>query len=77
MGVKERGSVIVELFPGRENSSVHRVGLRDGMTLDDLMIGLELPENTEVVIVNDIYVKPDYLLQDGDRVTIFPFLAGG
>ncbi len=67
----------MELFPGRENSSVHRVGLRDGMTLDDLMIGLELPENTEVVIVNDIYVKPDYLLQDGDRVTIFPFLAGG
>ncbi len=77
MRIEKRGSVIVELFPGREDSSVHRVSLQDGMTLDDLVMSLDLPENTEVVIVNDAYVTPDYLLRDGDRVTVFPFLAGG
>lgn len=47
------------------------------MTLGELMEILQLPGNTEAVIVNDVYVRPDYRLQAGDRIKVIPFMSGG
>jgi thiamine biosynthesis protein ThiS len=77
MGIEEKGFVTLEMFPVRDGNSLRKVALRDGMTLEDLIESLELPQNTEAVIVNGVYVKPDYQLQDGDRVSVFPFMSGG
>jgi sulfur carrier protein ThiS len=77
MGIEEEGFVTLEIFPVRAGNPLRKVTLRRGMTLEDLIESLELPENTEAVIVNGVYVKPDYLLQDGDRVSVFPFMSGG
>lgn len=69
--------VTVETFPARGSGSVVKVPLRDGMTLDDLIEILSLPGNTEAVMVNGVYVRPDHRLQNGDRVIIIPFMSGG
>jgi len=47
------------------------------MTLEHLLEILQLPGDTEAVTVNGVYVKPDYRLQDGDRVKVIPFMSGG
>ena len=51
--------------------------LHEGMTLDDLLKILDVPGDTEAMLVNGAYVKPDYRLQDGDRVVVIPFMSGG
>jgi len=47
------------------------------MTLEDLMEILQLPPDTEAVIVNSVYVRPDYRLKNGDQVRVIPFISGG
>lgn len=76
MGTDEEPVVTVETLPARGRPALE-VPLRDGMTLDALLDDLRIPGDTEAVIVNGVYVRPDYVLQRGDRVLIIPFMAGG
>jgi sulfur carrier protein ThiS len=76
-GIKKAPTVTVETFPSRRGRPVVEVPLRDGTTLQELVEILELPGDTEAVLVNGVYVKPDYRLQDGDRVRVVPFMSGG
>ena len=76
-GGKEQGVVTVEMFPVRPGDSPIAVALGNAMTLDDLLESLNIPANTEAVIVNDVHVRPDYRLQDGDRVRVIRFMSGG
>jgi sulfur carrier protein ThiS len=69
-------SVTVETFPAWRGPA-RSVPLREGMTLDDLLDVLHVPGDTEAVLVNGAYVKPDYLLRSGDRVMVIPFMSGG
>ena len=77
MGIDREPAVTVETFPPRRGYPARAVRLTEGMTLGDLMEILQLPGDTEAVMVNDVYVKPDYRLQDGDRVRVIPFMSGG
>jgi sulfur carrier protein ThiS len=65
------------MFHVRDDDSPLEVALQNGMTLEDLIKSLKLPQEPEAVIVNGTYVAQDYQLQNGDRVTILPFLSGG
>lgn len=51
--------------------------VRDGTLLDELLQALDIPADTEAVMVNGAYVKPHYRLQHGDRVIVIPFMSGG
>lgn len=74
----DRGpAVTVETFPPRRGYPATTVPLREGMTLGELMEVLRLPGGTEAVMVNDVYVKPEHRLRDGDRVRVIPFMSGG
>jgi len=77
VGVDKRPAVTVETFPPRRGYPAKAVPLREGMTLEHLLEILQLPGDTEAVTVNGVYVKPDYRLQDGDRVKVIPFMSGG
>jgi sulfur carrier protein ThiS len=77
MPARQEITVTVETFPARAGRPTVRVPLIEGMTLDDILETLRIPGDTEAVIVNGVYVQPDYRLQDGDRVTIIPFMSGG
>ncbi len=71
------GVVTVERFHVREGESPMEVTFQNGMTLEDFIESLKLPQEPEAVIVNGTYVPQDYKLQNGDRVSIMPFLSGG
>jgi sulfur carrier protein ThiS len=75
--IEEMGVVTVKMFHVRDDDSPLEVALQNGMTLEDLIKSLKLPQEPEAVIVNGTYVAQDYQLQNGDRVTILPFLSGG
>ena len=71
------GMVRVETFPARAGHPSRDLPITEGMTLDTLLESLKIPGDTEAVIVNGLYVRPDYLLQPGDHVRIIPFMSGG
>jgi sulfur carrier protein ThiS len=73
---EEAKTVTVEIFPAWRGPTT-TVPLTDGMTLEHLLVALNVPGDTEAIMVNGNYVKPDYRLQPGDRVTVIPFMSGG
>lgn len=73
----ENATVIVETFPARPGRPPVEVRLTGGMTLGELTDRLEIPGDTEAVVVNGVHVRPGYLLQPGDRVLVIPFMSGG
>jgi len=73
---EETIKVTVETFPAWRGPTAD-VSVREGMTLDGLLQSLGVPGDTEAVIVNGSYVKPDYRLRHGDRVRVIPFMSGG
>jgi molybdopterin converting factor small subunit len=52
--------------------------LEKQMTIDELVHEMGLPEDIpKIFIVNGLHANFDYLLKEGDVVSIFPPLAGG
>lgn len=54
------------------------VNMPDGSTLGDLVASLSLPGDlVKITFVNGRHQQPDYQLQPGDQVGMFPPIAGG
>ncbi len=52
--------------------------LPEGTTVGDLLKRLGIPEGTiKIVFVNGVHAKPQTVLHDGDRLGVFPPVAGG
>ncbi len=52
--------------------------IEDGTTVEDLLVTMGVPlEQAKLVYVNGRRVNLDYTFKDGDRVGIFPPVAGG
>ena len=51
--------------------------LPEGTTVADVIADLELPDNPRIVFVNNRHAPEDSTLHDGDRLAIFPPVAGG
>lgn len=49
----------------------------DGATVGDVIASLHLPDEPRVVFVNGRHAPDDLHLVDGDRLGIFPPVAGG
>lgn len=50
----------------------------DGFTLEELIQHLKIPRtDPKIVLVNGIHAEMEKVLADGDRVSIFPPIAGG
>jgi len=55
-----------------------KVSINNGMTILDLLKKFNIPEKeTKILIVNGVHADLDQPLKDGDRVAIFPPVAGG
>ncbi len=49
-----------------------------GTTIENLLQKLEIPpENPRVIFLNGVHAKGDEVLKDGDRLGVFPPVAGG
>lgn len=50
----------------------------DGSSIQDLIEKLGIPpSDPKIVLVNGLHAPKEQLLQEGDRVSIFPPIAGG
>jgi len=50
----------------------------EGSTVEDLLRELKIPpRESKQVFVNSLRQEKEYKLQDGERVAIFPPIAGG
>ena len=64
--------------PGGKGGEPLAVSVPENTTIRDLLVQLGVPlEATKQVFVNHRHQNMDYQLQDGDRVSIFPPVAGG
>ncbi|MFO7965542.1 MAG: MoaD/ThiS family protein [Desulfobacterales bacterium] len=54
------------------------VSLSEGATIGTLIEFLNLPKNSpKMIFLNGVRVEEDVLLENGNRVGIFPLVAGG
>lgn len=51
--------------------------LAEGTTVGDVIASLGLPDEPRVVFVNNRHAPDDQVLLEGDRLAIFPPVAGG
>jgi molybdopterin converting factor small subunit len=52
--------------------------VREGTTIRSLLENLKVPlETVKLIFVNGIHAKDDDVLKDGDRLGVFPPVAGG
>jgi molybdopterin converting factor small subunit len=52
--------------------------VRDGTTIDGILEELKIPkEAVKIMFLNGIHARGDEVLQEGDRLGIFPPVAGG
>jgi molybdopterin synthase sulfur carrier subunit len=64
-------------LPTTESPSV-QLDAVEGHTVEKLINDLGIPaEDPKVILVNGLHTDLDHPLQEGDRVSIFPPIAGG
>jgi len=62
---------------GQGGRHARSVELADGTTIADVIASLGLPDQPRVVFVNNRHAEETAPLHDGDRLAIFPPVAGG
>jgi molybdopterin converting factor small subunit len=71
-------SSLRKYHPNPENSEALFVELSDQADLGELLANLKIPKGkVAVAMVNGRSEKKSYLLQDQDRVGLFPLVGGG
>lgn len=64
--------------PEDDGSESFTLEVKDCFTIEDLLEELSIPrEESKQIFVNNRRQDMEYLLQEGDRVAIFPPIAGG
>lgn len=62
---------------GRGGRHSRTFDLAEGTTIADVIALLGLPDEPRVIFVNNRHAPEEYVLQRGDRLAIFPPVAGG
>ncbi len=62
---------------GRGGRHSRTFDLADGTTIADVVAMIGLPDEPRVVFVNSRHAAEDQVLAEGDRLAIFPPVAGG
>ena len=61
---------------GSQDSRVLEVG--EGTTIIDILLRMEVPlDKVKILFLNDIHATGEEILKEGDRVGVFPPVAGG
>ena len=62
---------------GQGGRHARTIELAHGTTIEDVIASLGLPDQPRVVFVNNRHAEECAPLNDGDRLAIFPPVAGG
>lgn len=73
--------ITIKLFAGLVQylpDSAETYPIKDGQTVRELILALGIPvDQAKLIFVNGRKQEPDYVLNPGDRVGIFPPVGGG
>lgn len=71
-------ATLAKYLPKDATSKTAMITMAPGETVRDLITGLGIPENTvKLIFINGVHGKTDTVLNDGDRVGLFPPVGGG
>lgn len=69
---------LASYLPKDAASKTAMITMESGGTVQELITGLGIPENTvKLIFINGVHGKKDTVLKDGDRVGLFPPVGGG
>jgi len=69
---------LASFLPPGSSGNCCEMEVREGSTVKDVMDGMQVPpEAPKIFFVNGRHAKQDQQLQEGDRVAVFPPIAGG
>ena len=70
---------LARYMPDKTSSHGHRVmETEDGTTIVEILKRLDVPlDKVKVIFLNGVHAKGEEILKEGDRVGVFPPVAGG
>jgi molybdopterin converting factor small subunit len=69
---------LAAFMPEKKTGNAWMLEVREGTTVQDLVQQLKVPKKEiKVIFLNGIHAKDGDILKEGDRVGIFPAVAGG
>ncbi|MBT4287859.1 MAG: MoaD/ThiS family protein [Deltaproteobacteria bacterium] len=67
-----------QYMPELKNDQPNIMDFESGSSVQDILELLSVPvDQVKLIFVNGVRGKPDYQLQEGDRLGVFPAVAGG
>jgi molybdopterin converting factor small subunit len=71
-------SILRDYLPKNSSGNSHVMEFPEGITLSDVVKELKVPrDDIKIMFINGIHAKGAERLKEGDRVGIFPPVAGG
>ncbi|RMF91947.1 MAG: MoaD/ThiS family protein [Candidatus Schekmanbacteria bacterium] len=71
-------ATLQKYVPKQDLKTGNKMSIDGNTTIKSLLDNLGIPvEETKIIIVNGVHAELDTVLKDGDRVAIFPPVAGG
>ena len=71
-------ATLAKYLPEDATSKTAMIAMAPGKTVQELISGLGIPENTvKLIFINGVHGKTDTVLKHGDRVGLFPPVGGG
>ncbi|MBN2405932.1 MAG: MoaD/ThiS family protein [Coriobacteriia bacterium] len=61
----------------RLSAHAQLIDLPDGSTVGQVIAALGLPDEPRIVFVNNRHAPESHVLQEGERLAVFPPVAGG
>lgn len=69
---------LAPLLPVKGGGHSCVLDVAEGKKVSDVLDELKIPEDLpKIVFLNGLHAKGDEVLKDGDRLTVFPPIAGG
>lgn len=71
-------AALASRLPENRTGNTCAMEIRTGMSVRDVLRELKIAENEpKIMFVNGVHAKLDDVLEDGDRLAVFPPIAGG
>lgn len=66
------------LLPGERTGNTCTMDVQDGCAIRDVLTSLNVPtDSPKILFINGRHAKEDTMLKEGDRLAVFPPIAGG
>jgi len=65
-------------LPGERAGNSCPMDVQDGCAISDVLTSLDIPlDSPKILFINGRHAKEDTILKEGDRLAVFPPIAGG